>query len=68
MTVSAWCTLFFMRVNRLWIAFAVPIVFDHVLDANGAFIAAFCAAAALVFGVLVGFSMHGRCLLIDRGA
>ena len=46
----------------------MPIVFDHVLDANGAFIADFCAVAALVFGVLVGFFTHGHCLLTDRGA
>ena len=56
-----------MHVNRWWIAFAVPIVFDHVLDANGAFIADFRAVAALVFGVLVGFFTHGRCLLTNHG-
>ena len=54
-----------MRVNRLWIAFAVPIVFDRVLDDNGAFNAASCAVAALVFGVVVGFATHGCCLLTD---
>jgi len=67
MTASALCTSFSMRVNRLWTAFAVPIVFDRVLDANGAFNAATCAVAALVFGVVVGFSTHGRCLPTDRG-
>ena len=41
---------FSMRVKRLWIALAVPMVFDHVLDANGAFSAASFAIAALVFG------------------
>ena len=56
-----------MRVNRWWSAVSVPIAFDSVLDANGAFIAAFCAVAALMFGVLLGFSTHGRCLLTDRG-
>ena len=45
-----------MRVNRWWIAFAVPIVFDRVLDANGAFNAASRVVAALVFGVVVGFA------------
>ena len=56
-----------MRVSFWWSAFAVPIVFDCVLDANGAFIVAFCAVAALVFGVLVGFSTHGCCLLTNCG-
>ena len=50
MTVSALCTSFSMRVKRLWIALAVPMVFDHVLDANGAFSAVFFEIAALVFG------------------
>ena len=67
MTASARCTSFSMHVNCWWIAFAVPIVFDHVLDANGAFIADFRAVAALVFGVLVVFYMHVHCLLTDHG-
>ena len=50
MTASALCTSFSMRVKRLWIALAVPMVFDRVLDANGAFSAASSAIAALVFG------------------
>ena len=50
MTVSAFCTSFSMRVKRLWIALAVPMIFDRVLDANGAFSAASFAIAALVFG------------------
>ena len=61
MTASALCTSFSMRVKRLWIAFAVPLVFDRVLDANGAFKAALGAIAALVLGV-VGFATHGCCL------
>ena len=57
-----------MRVNCWWIAFAVPIVFDCVLDANGAFIADFRAVADLVFDVVgVGFDMHGLCLLTNCG-
>ncbi len=62
MTASALCTSFFMRAKRLWIAFAVPIVFDCVLDDNGAFKSALQAIAALVFRV-VGFTMPGCCLL-----
>ena len=60
MTASALCTLFSMRVKRLWIAFAVPMVFDRVLNGNGAFKSALRAVAALVLGV-VGFTMHGCC-------
>ena len=56
-----------MRVNCLWIAFAVPIVFDRVLDANGTFSAASRAVAALVFGLVVGFATHGCCLLTNQG-
>ena len=41
MTASALCTLFSMCAKRLWIAFAVLIVFDCVLDDNGAFKAAY---------------------------
>ena len=67
MTDSAWCTLFSMRVIHLWISFAVPMVFDRVLDDNGAFNAASCAVAVLVFGVVVGFATYGCCLLADRG-
>ena len=67
MTASTWYTSFSMRVNRFCTAFAVPMVFDRVLDANGAFNAASHAVAALVFGVVVGFSTHGCCLLTDRG-
>jgi hypothetical protein len=37
-----------MHVKRLWIAFVVTMVFDRVLDDNGAFKAALCAVAALV--------------------
>ena len=40
-----------MRANCLWAALAVPMVFDRVRDASGAFIAASLAVAALVFGV-----------------
>ena len=54
-----------MRVNRLWTAFAVPMVFDRVLDASGAFNAASRAVAVLVFGVVVGFTTHGCCLLTN---
>ena len=50
MTASALCTSFSMRVNRLWIAFALPMVFDCVLNARGAFSAASFAIAALVLG------------------
>ena len=56
-----------MLVNCLWAAFAVPMVFDHVCDASSAVIAASCAIAALVFGVILGVTMHGCCLLIIRG-
>jgi len=59
MTASALCTLFSMRVNHLWIAFALPMVFDRVLDARGAFSAASFAIAALVFG-------FGGCWLADH--
>ena len=45
----------------------MPIVFDCVLDANGAFIADFRAVADLVFGVLVDFYTHGCCLLTNHG-
>ena len=41
-------------------------VFDHVLDDNGAFKAALRAVAALVLGV-VGFTLHGCCLLTACG-
>ena len=51
MTASALCTSFYMRVKHLWIALAVPMVFDLVLDARGVFSAASFAIAALVFGV-----------------
>ena len=57
MTASALYTSFSMRVQSLWIAFAVTMVFDCVLDANGAFSAASFAIAALVFG---------GCWLADR--
>ena len=50
MTAGALCTSFSMRVKRLWTALAVPMVFDLVLGANGAFNAAFFAIAALVLG------------------
>ena len=49
MTASALCTSFSIRAKRLWIAFAVPMVFDRVLDDNGACKAALRAIAALVF-------------------
>ena len=42
-----------MRVNCLWAALAVSMVLDRVCNAGGAFIAASCAFAALVFGVVV---------------
>jgi len=41
-----------MRVKRLWIAFAVLMVFDCVLDDSGAFKAALRAVSALVLGVV----------------
>ena len=66
MTASALCTLIYMRVKRLWIAFAMPMVFDCVLDYNGTIKAALRAVAALVLGV-VGFTAHGCCLLTARG-
>jgi len=66
MTVSALCTLFSICVKNLWIALAVPMVFDLVLDDNGAFKAAVCAVAALVLGV-VGFAAHGCCMHTARG-
>jgi len=66
-TASACCTSFSMRMNYLWAAFAVPVVFDRVCDASGAFNAASRAAAALVFGVVVGVAVHGCCLLIVCG-
>ena len=66
MTASAPCTSFSMPVKRLWIEFAVPMVFDRVLDDNGAYKAALRAIAALVFGV-VGFTMLGCCLLTALG-
>ena len=50
MTESALCTSFSMRVKHLWTALAVPMVFDLVFDANGAFSAAFFAISALVLG------------------
>ena len=53
-----------MRVNCLWTALAEPMVFDLVCDAIGAFIAAFCAIAALVFGIVAGVAEHVRCRLI----
>ena len=56
-----------MCVNRLWAAFAVPMVFDRVRDASGVFIAAYCAIAALVFGVVLGVTVHGSCRLIFCG-
>jgi hypothetical protein len=56
-----------MSANRLWIAFAVPMVFDCVLDDNDMFNAAYRAVAALVFGVVVGFATHGCCLLTNLG-
>jgi len=40
-------------------------VFERVLAASGAFSAASCAVAALVFGVVVDFTMHGCYLLPD---
>ena len=46
-----------MRVKRLWAALAVPMVFDLVRDASGAFIATARANAALVFGVALGVVM-----------
>ena len=46
-----------MLVKRLWITLAVPMFFNRVLDANGAFSAASFAIAALVFG---------GCWLADR--
>ena len=66
MTAKTLCTLFSTRAKRLWIAFAVPMVFDRVLDDNGACKAALRAIAALVFGVVV-FTMLGCCLLTARG-
>ena len=66
-TASACCTSFSMRMNCLRAAFAVPMVFDRVRDASGDVNAASCAAAALVFGVVVGVAVHGCCLLIVRG-
>ena len=66
MTTSALCTSFSMHAKRLWIAFAVPMVFDRVLNDNGACKAALRAIAALVFGV-VGFTMLGCCLLTALG-
>ena len=66
MTASALCTLFSMRVERLWIALAVPMVFDCVFDDNSAFKAAVRAVASLVLGV-VGFATHGCCLHTARG-
>ena len=66
MTTSALYTSFSMRAKRLWIAFAVPMVFGHVLDDNGASKAALRAIAALVFGV-VGCTMLGCCLLTACG-
>jgi hypothetical protein len=50
-TANACCTSFSIRANRFWAALAVPMVFDLVCDASGAFIAAARAIAALVFGV-----------------
>ena len=48
-----------MRVNRIWAALALPMVFDRVFDASSAFIAASCAIAALVFGIFVGIIVLG---------
>ena len=50
----------------LWIAFAMPMVFNRVLDDNGAFKAALHAVAALVLDV-VGFTTHGCCVLTACG-
>ena len=55
-----------MRVNCVWIAFAVPMVFNRVLDDSDAFKAALRAVAVLVLGV-VGVTTHGWCLLTARG-
>ena len=53
-----------MRVNCLWAALAVPMVFDLVCNSRGEFIAAFCAIAALVFGIVVGVAEHSCCWVI----
>ena len=66
MTARSLCTSFSMRVKRLWIALAVPMVFDRVPDDNGAFKAAVRAVDALVLDV-VGFATHGCCLHTARG-
>ena len=66
MTASALCASFSIRVKRLWIALAMPMVFDRVLDDSGTFKAALHAIADLVLGV-VGVTTHGCCLLTARG-
>ena len=48
-----------MHVNRQWAALAVPMVFDCVCVAGGAFIIASCDFAALVFSLVVGIANRG---------
>ena len=55
-----------MRVNSLWIVFALPMVFDHVLNDSGTCEASLRAIAAIVLGV-VDVTTHGWCLLTACG-